>query len=140
MARKRVSSRNVAEHAGVSRTTVSFVLNDVPGVRIRPETRQQILDTARQLDYHPDATARRMAAGRTRVIGFVLPQTPDQVFNDSFLPQVLHGLTRAALAQDYHVLLEPVPPSDNPGVYLSLVRERHVDGIILDGPVRMTPP
>ncbi|HET7376896.1 MAG TPA: LacI family DNA-binding transcriptional regulator, partial [Anaerolineae bacterium] len=88
----------------MSRTTVSFVLNKVDGIHISPETRQRVLDVARELNYHPDATARRMATGRTKVIGFVLRQSPDQVFADHFLPQVLAGLSQAASAQGYHLM------------------------------------
>src|SRR5512143_2988569 len=132
--KKRSTARDVAQLAGVSRTTVSFVLNKVDGIHISPETRQRVLDVARELNYHPDATARRMVTGRTNVIGFVLRQSPDQVFADQFLPQVLNGLTHAAAAQGYHVLIEPIPPENKTGAYLRLVRERHVDGIVLSGP------
>ena len=132
--KKRTISQDVAELAGVSRTTVSFVLNDVPGMRIGEETRQRVIEAARQLDYHPDATARRMAKGRTSIIGFVLRQTPDQVYSDRFLPQALIGLTTAASSQGYHVLIEPAPPDVDSGAYIRLIRERHVAGIVLSGP------
>jgi LacI family transcriptional regulator len=75
-----------------------------------------------------------MAYGQTRVIGFVVRQSPDQVFADHFLPQVLSGLSRCAAAQSYHLLFEPIPPGDATGAYARLVRERHVDGIVLSGP------
>src|SRR5512136_333768 len=131
--KKRTTAQDVADLAGVSRTTVSFVLNNVAGMRISDDTRQRVHEAARQLDYHPDATARRMVQGRTNIIGFVLRQTPDQAFADHFLPQVLHGLSRAAAAQSYHILIEPAPPDDSTR-YLRLIRERHVDGIVLSGP------
>lgn len=131
---KRATSRDVAEHAGVSRTTVSFVLNNVPGIRISEDTRQRVLEVARQLNYHPDASARRMASGKTKTIGFILRQTPDQVFADHLLPQMLGGVSQAATAQGFHVLFEPITPEDNSGAYVRLIRERHVDGIILSGP------
>lgn len=131
---KRTTARDVAELAGVSRTTVSFVLNNVPGMRIPDETRQRVQQAARQLNYHPDATARRMASRRTNVIGFVLRQSPEQVFADHFLPQVLDGFSQAASSQGYHVLFEPIPPEDKAGAYARLIRERHVDGIVLSGP------
>src|SRR3970282_227000 len=105
---KRATAREVAELAGVSRTTVSFVLNDIPGMRISEDTRQRVLEAARQLNYHPDATARRMASGRTNVIGFVLRQSPDQAFADQFLPQVLGGLGQAGAAQGHLILLEHI--------------------------------
>jgi DNA-binding LacI/PurR family transcriptional regulator len=131
---KRSTAQDVADFAGVSRTTVSFVLNNVPGVRISEETRQRVVDAARQLEYHPDATARRMVTGRTNIIGFVVRQSPDQAFADYFLPQVLSGLSRAASAQNFHILIEPIPPEDQTGAYTRLIRERHVDGIVLSGP------
>jgi DNA-binding LacI/PurR family transcriptional regulator len=131
---KRATAAEVAEIAGVSRTTVSFVLNGVPGMRISDDTRQRVLDAARQLNYHPDATARRMVSGHTNIIGFVLRQSPDQVIADHFLPPVITGLSQAASAQNFHLLLEPIPPEDHSGVYLRLVQERHVDGIVLSGP------
>lgn len=131
---KRVTTKEVAEQAKVSRTTVSFVLNNVAGIRISEETRQRVLEAARRLNYHPDATARRMVTGRTQILGFVLRQSPDQVFADRFLPQVLTGLSRAASAQGYHLMLEPIPLDAAADVYTKLIRERHVDGIILSGP------
>jgi DNA-binding LacI/PurR family transcriptional regulator len=131
---KRVTTRDVAERAGVSRTTVSFVLNNVPGMRISEETRQRVLDAARQLKYYPDATARRMVAGQTKLIGFVLRQSPEQVFGDHFLPQVLNGVSQAVSQYGYHILFLPIPPDAPAEDYMRLVHERHVDGIIISGP------
>ncbi len=131
---KRATAREVAEAAGVSRTTVSFVLNNLPGMRISEETRQRVLEAATQLNYHPDATARRMVSGQTNVIGFVLRQDPEQAFADHFLPQVLSGLGQAAAAQGYHILFQPLPPKNKTNSYMRLIRERHVDGIVLSGP------
>jgi len=103
-------------------------------MRISDETRQRVLDAVQQLKYHPDATARRMVTGRTNIIGFVLRQSPDQVFADQFLPQVLNGLSHAATGQGYHVLIEAIPPEDKTDACIRLVRERHADGIVLSGP------
>ncbi len=131
---KRATAAKVAELAGISRTTVSFVLNNVPGIKISEETRQRVLDAARELNYHPDANARRMVTGQTRMIGFVLRQSPDQAFSDHFFPQVLHGMSQAATAQGFHLLFEVIPPEDHRNVYMQLINERHVDGIVLSGP------
>lgn len=131
---KRATAQDVAVLAGVSRTTVSFVLNNVPGMRISEETRQAVLKAAQQLNYHPDATARRMVSGQTSVIGFVMRQSPEQAFADLFLPQVLNGLSQAASEMGYHILLQPISPDDTSGAYIRLLRERHVDGIVLSGP------
>ena len=131
---KRVTSKDIAAVAGVSRTTVSFVLNDVPGMRIPEETRQRVLEAARQLKYHPDASARSMASGRRRVIGFIVRQSSDQSFGDLFLPQVLNGAAEAARSQGYRLLFEPMPLENKQGDLTRLTQERHVDGLILSGP------
>ncbi|MFQ5406900.1 MAG: LacI family DNA-binding transcriptional regulator [Anaerolineales bacterium] len=131
----RATARDVARRAGVSRTTVSFVLNDVTGMRISPETRQRVLDAASELKYHPDVSARRLVSGRTQVIGYIECQSTGQAFADVFLPEVLRGLHEAVCDQGFHVLFEPIAPDQNStDRYAQLIRERHVDGIVFSGP------
>jgi len=132
--RFRPTQRQIAEEVGVSRTTVSFVLNDVPGTRISPETRQRILEVAHRLNYYPDAAARTLVSGRTCTIGFVLCQSPDRVFADAFLPEVLHGVGDAIQQSGFRVLLHSVEDVTAPEAYIGLVREKHTDGIIFSGP------
>jgi DNA-binding LacI/PurR family transcriptional regulator len=60
---------DVARLAGVSKQTVSRVLNDHPSVR--PETRQAVLDAMRTLGYRPSRSARSLASGRTRMLGVI---------------------------------------------------------------------
>lgn len=134
MSRSRPTQRQIAEEAGVSRTTVSLVLNEVPGVRVSAETRQRILDVAHRLNYYPDAAARTLVSGRTQTIGFVLCQSPDRIFADVFLPEVLRGVGDAVQATGFRVLLHSVEDVSAPDAYIGLVREKHTDGIILSGP------
>jgi DNA-binding LacI/PurR family transcriptional regulator len=131
---KRATTKEGAERAGDSRTTVSFVLNKLPDMRISKETRQAVLQAVPDLDYHPDATARRMVTGRTRVLDFVLSQNLDQALADLFVPTALNGFSQAASALGYKVLFEPIPPQDTDGTCTRLVTERHVDGFALSGP------
>ncbi len=135
MTKKRATSLDVAKRAGVSRTTVSFVLNNVSGVSISEETRQKVIEAAEKLDYHPDATGRRLVSGRSYTLGLVLRQSPEQVVTDALLPQVILGVEHAASLQNFHVLLKPLDPIDHRG-YETLILENHVDGIILSGPLR----
>jgi DNA-binding LacI/PurR family transcriptional regulator len=130
---KRATSLDVAKKAGVSRTTVSFVLNNVPGVSISDATRKKVLDTARSLNYHPNAAGRKLVSGKSNTVGLVLCQSPEQVFADAFLPQVILGVEQAALEHGFHVMLKQVEPDDTEG-YIRLINENHVDGIILSGP------
>ena len=134
MSRRRPTSRDVANLAGVSRTTVSLVLNNVPGVNISPETRQRVLDAARQLNYYPDVSARRLASGRTRTIALVWHRGPDATYRDVFLPGLLQGITRAARHYGYYLLFRPIEPDEPDDSYAELARGRHADGLILSGP------
>jgi len=130
---KRSTSQDVADLAGVSRTTVSFVLNRLEGVNISESTRERVWEAARKLNYHPNASGRKLASGKSNTLGLVLCQSPEQVFADAFLPRVIVGVEQAAMQDSFHVLLKPVAPDDMTG-YARLIRENHVDGIILSGP------
>lgn len=130
---RRVTSKDVAQLAGVSRTTVSLVLNDVRGISISNATRQRVLEAAQTLNYHPNAAGRKLVSGKSNTLGLVLCQSHEQVITDAFLPQVILGVEQAAIEQGFNVLLKPVELEDKNG-YMRLINEKHVDGIILSGP------
>jgi LacI family transcriptional regulator len=130
---KRSTSLDVAKMAQVSRTTVSFVLNNVPGTSISESTRKRVLNAAKALNYYPNAAGRKLVSGKSNTLGLVLCQSPEQVFADAFLPRVIFGVEQAAFQNDFHVLLKQIEPNDIDG-YARLVSENHVDGIVLSGP------
>lgn len=134
MVRPHPTQRQIAEEAGVSRTTVSLVLNDVPDVRVSPETRQRILEVARRLNYYPHAAARRLVSGKTSTIGLVWHRGPNPAYRDAFLPGLLLGVTRAAHKYGYHVLFRPIESDEPDSSYVELARSYHTDGFILSGP------
>ncbi|GAA2500034.1 LacI family DNA-binding transcriptional regulator [Streptomyces gobitricini] len=68
------TSADVARLAGVSRATVSYVLNDTSAVRISEPTRRRVREAAEELGYVPHAAARSLRAGRTRIV--LLPTAP----------------------------------------------------------------
>lgn len=129
---RRPKSEDVAARAGVSRTTVSFVLNDRPGASISQATRARVLAAAAELGYHPHASASGLAGGRTHTLGLVLRQSPEQVAEDALLAETLRGLSAAARAEHYRVLVEPYAPND--GAYGDLLRSHRTDGIVVSGP------
>jgi DNA-binding LacI/PurR family transcriptional regulator len=129
---RRPTSSDVAARAGVSRTTVSFVLNDRANTGIAEETRVRVLQAAADLGYHAHGAARALAGGLSMAIGLVLLQTPDQVAADALLAETLLGIADSARADGYRVLVEAVSP-DGPG-YSDVVRSRGVDGLIISGP------
>lgn len=130
--RRRPTSADVAARAGVSRTTVSFVLNDRPGTNISVTTRERVLVAAAELGYHPHASARGLAGGMSHILGFVLRQSAEQVAGDAALAETLSGLASAARTAGFRVMVEPLDPVN--GSYDSLLRAQHADGIVVSGP------
>ena len=130
--RRRPTSADVASRAGVSRTTVSFVLNE-RDASIPEATRQRVLDAARELGYHPDHFARGLAGGRTQTLALVLRQTAGQVASDALLADTLRGLAAAARVDNYRILVEPLTPGE--ATYGQLIRSGHADGAVVSGPM-----
>lgn len=131
---RRVTAADVGRDAGVSRTTVSFVLNNVEGMRISAETAQRVVDSARRLNYHPHASARRLVTGKTGIIAYITRQESEEAFADTFLLQVLNGVQTAAKKHGYEVLFAPIPFDDETERCTRLLQGRHVDGLIISGP------
>jgi LacI family transcriptional regulator, galactose operon repressor len=129
---RRPTSADVAALAGVSRTTVSFVLNGRANSGISEETRGRVLRAAEELGYHVHGPARALAEGQSRVIGLVLLQRQDQVGSDALLEETLLGIASEARSDGYKVLVEAVSPDGHR--YADLVRSHRVDGLIVSGP------
>ena len=128
----RATSADVAARAGVSRTTVSFVLNARTDSGIPPGTWRRIEDAARELGYHPHGAARALAGGASQTIGLVLRQSSEQVAADALLAETLWGLAAEVRSEGYRVLVEPLSP--NGGRYSELLLSQRVDGLIVSGP------
>jgi len=73
---RRITSADVAREAGLSRATVSYVLNNTPHQKIPDETRQRVLSAAQRLGYAPSAAARALRSGRSDVVLCLLPDWP----------------------------------------------------------------
>src|SRR5690349_14177814 len=73
---RRITSADVARRAGVSRATVSYVLNATPGQSISPATRDRVRKAAAGLGYAPSAAARTLRTGRSDVVLCLLPDWP----------------------------------------------------------------
>ncbi len=116
---------DVASRAGVSVATVSRALRGLPNVA--EPTRRRVLDAAKELDYVAHPHASRLAAGRTRTIGMVVP-----LFTQWYFTQVVHGAEAVLAAQGYDLLLYNVGgPQSRERFFSTLPFRRRVDGIIL---------
>ena len=100
----RVTSVDVAREAGVSQSTVSFVLNNTPGQTIPEETRRRVLEAAKKLDYRPRASARSLAAGRSDVVLLALPGVPISANLSRFIEQLAAALAEHGLSLVTHLV------------------------------------
>ena len=93
----RITLRNLAEHLGLSRTTISMILNDVPAAtRFPAETRQRVVESAKKLGYRPNYFARSLGSRRTYLIGVVAPD-----FGNGYEGALLSGFERRLLNTGY---------------------------------------
>jgi DNA-binding LacI/PurR family transcriptional regulator len=99
---RRVTSADVAREAGVSRATVSYVLNDVPHQKIPETTRRRILDAAARLGYAPSAAARALRTGRSDVVLCLLPDWPIGSSVGELLVRLSTALAQAGLTLVAH--------------------------------------
>jgi LacI family transcriptional regulator len=123
---RKVSGTDVAQAAGVSQTTVSFVLSGRTDVTIPEATRERVRKAARALGYRPNGVARSLARGCTRTIGVIVPRV-----DSSFCGQIAQGIQEVCIASDYRVLLahtlhRPKVEAHQVGLFL----EHRVDGLI----------
>lgn len=73
---KRVTSADVAREVGVSRATVSYLLNNTPGQKISDDTRRKVLEAASRLGYTPNRNARALRLGRSDIVLLPLGDAP----------------------------------------------------------------
>ena len=90
---KRLTLDEIAKLAGVSRATVSRVVNDYP--HIKPAVRERVQAIITQTGFQPNLIARSLASDRSGIIGLVIPNTPRMVFTDPFFPMLIQGITQA---------------------------------------------
>ncbi len=107
-----VTSIDVARASGVSRTTVSYVLNGTPGVTISEATRRRVLEAAEQLGYAPSAAARALRRGHTDLVLCVLPNWPIGPLLDLMLDHLATALADRGLSVLVHHGRGPRPLSE----------------------------
>jgi LacI family transcriptional regulator len=126
---KRPTQADVARLAGVSRSTVSYVVNGLTGGRvpISEETRQRVLEAIAELDYVPDTRAQALRSGNTNTIGLIIPD----IHNPHFW-EIADGVDQEAYAAGYHILLSSIPPENKyaEDIFKSLSRRR-IDGLVM---------
>lgn len=118
------SRDDVARLAGVSGATVSYVLNNTPGVKIRPETKMAVRNAALRLRYRPSYAAKSLATGKFQQIGVLAPMG-DTLFSH-YHERVLRGAWRAVSEKGYRLVIDTVRANGT----ISFIEERFVDAVL----------
>ncbi|HUF37813.1 MAG TPA: LacI family DNA-binding transcriptional regulator [Anaerolineales bacterium] len=114
-----ITIKDVARHANVSITSASYALNGTGS--ISEATRERILKAAEELNYHPNAFARKLKKQKTHTIGVFISR-----FGGSFYEEILEGIHDAILKTDYELI---VSPESRP--VRKILTQRQVDGAIV---------
>jgi LacI family transcriptional regulator len=129
---KRVDSRRVAAEAGVSRSTVSLVLNGRTDARIPEATRQRVLEAAERLNYSRNASAVALVTGKTNRVGLVPISPVCLIDRHSYYGGIITGIMEATVEFDYNLLFHAAHYPDWKALYADIVNGS-VDGVLLIG-------
>ncbi len=125
---KKMTIKEIAEIAGVSKSTVSRAIDGNP--RISDETRRKIFDIIEKYGYNPNTAARNLARNKTHAIGIVLPHGESGIYATTFFQEALKGICNMVSNNNYDVLITSGNPSE-PEAIKRLISTSRVDGIIL---------
>ncbi len=125
--KKRPSMKDVAELAGVSRTTVSFVLNNVADSNIPPATQERVWAAVKELEYRPNAMARGLRSQQSHTIGFI----SDVIATTPHANHMIRGAQDFAWKHEKLLLLVNVGDSQEMKMAgVNMMLERQVEGIV----------
>lgn len=133
--KKRITIKDVAEYAGVSTATVSYVLNGKTSENISKDTTNRVKDACKKLNYVPNFSARSLSLNskQSYLVGIVIPQTEDGekfMFDNPYYGEFLSRAEYIARKRGYDVIISG---RDADRSYLNIATQRGLDGIVIVG-------
>ncbi len=125
-----VTIKDIARLANVSISTASKALNNRPDVS--PETRQRVKEIAKKYNFSPNAFGKGLKSKTTENIGVIFCRENQPLSGNPFYSRVLEGIESEIGMNNYNLVLHLVPEC-NQDHLPKMVREKHVDGLILVG-------
>jgi LacI family transcriptional regulator len=126
----KLTLEEIAKLAGVSRSTVSRVINN--HVSVRPTVRERVLQVIEETGYHPDPAARWLASQRSGILGLVVPRAIQFLFTDPYYPRIMQGISQTCNIHDYILSLFLFHTADDEEkIAMRVLRNKLVDGIIV---------
>lgn len=126
--KRKITSRDVAKEANVSQSLVSLILNNVPGKKIKLETREHVLEVASKLGYKINVNARSMKSSKASAIGLL-----SLYATDSFVfPPVINGIKSVCFENDLGVIIcSNKKNSYDSYDFIDYYLQNRIDGLIL---------
>ncbi|MBN1963254.1 MAG: LacI family DNA-binding transcriptional regulator [Anaerolineae bacterium] len=135
---KRLTLEEIGELAGVSRATVSRVINNYP--HIRPEVRERVERVIRETGYEPNLVARSLASNRSNILGLVIPSAGSLLFSDPYFPRLIQGISQGCDESDYTLALFLFQSEQKERNNLHSIYQKGIlDGIIITASVLADP-
>jgi LacI family transcriptional regulator len=126
MPSRHVSMDDVARYVGLSRSTVSFVINDRTDIRIAQETKRRVWEAVAELGYRPHAAARALASSRTNLLGLVT-----DIAGSPFGGGIIAGAQKAAWERGQVLLIVSLDSDASAdAAMLEMLLERRIEGLI----------
>ena len=127
--RRQPTLEQVARHAGVSRATVSRVVNG--STTVDPALRDVVTRAVEDLDYVPNAAARALMTRRTDIVTLVAAESDDRVFGDPFFAQIVRGVSHELTRAGVQLSLSMTQSDDQVTSLSRYLAGGHTDGVLL---------
>jgi len=128
---------DIARISGVSRSTVSRVINGEPNVK--DHTRNRVMEVIQSINFQPNLAARSLAAGHASVIGMVIPTGVTSLFSDPYFPLLIQGVSSTCNALGYSVMLWLAEPEYERTTINQILYSGLIGGVIVSS-MRMEDP
>ena len=126
---KTLTLEAIGKLAGVSRSTVSRVLNDAP--EVRPDVRMRVEAVIEKTGYLPNQAARALVSNRTGLIGLVMPAGIDELFGDPYYSALVHGIQEGCIETGSIFSILPFyGPRGQEALLPTLMSQGSLDGVI----------
>ncbi len=120
----------VAEIAGVSRATVSRVINNQQNVS--ESTKEKVQKAIKESGYKPHGVARSLAKNETGIIGLVIPEAVSRLFSDPFFAPFIRAVTEECNEQGYELMLSLLTtPDEEEKLYPDIISNSFLDGLLI---------
>ena len=120
---------DIARLSGFSRSTISRVING--DQKVREDTRLKVMEIIQEHNFQPNIAARRLAAGKTNVIGMVITTGVGNIYSDPYFSKLIQGITSECTANEYSAMLWLIEPESERQTIRQIINNGIIDGIVV---------